>query len=151
MSRKSPRKHDTPVAMTVPTVSDISVAAIAKAFSDHGNEIMSAPEKEILSVIVKPAERLPYPTHSLKLAYGPDAEEYDIPEADRQAVLQELFPFQECPKLTDQRFDLHAQKNFVVKDYRVIRERHRNFLVSPYYPESGGMVVDWLLPEKEEG
>jgi hypothetical protein len=51
------------------------------------------------------------------------------------------------PALDARRYDLHERKDFTVREYRVIRERNRNFLVSPYYPRSGGMVVDWMQEE----
>ena len=90
------------------------------------------------------AEKLPYPLRLLKMAYGPDAMEYVIPQQEKTKVLKEIYPFIPCPEITEERFDLHEQKTFCIKDFRVIRECNRNFLVSPYYPRSGGMVVDWL-------
>jgi hypothetical protein len=40
--------------------------------------------------------------------------------------------------------DLHSGKKFLVKDFRVTWEYGMNYLVSPYYPESGGSVIDWV-------
>jgi hypothetical protein len=40
--------------------------------------------------------------------------------------------------------DLHAGKKFLIKDFRVTWEHGMNYLVSPYYPESGGTVIDWM-------
>ena len=40
--------------------------------------------------------------------------------------------------------DIHENKTFVVRDFRVLRWKERNLLVSPFYPQSGGMVVDWV-------
>jgi len=112
--------------------------------SQKGQQEMSMPEKEMLCVIQNEEEPLEYPLHNLPMAYGPDAQEYEIPPEARESVLEQLYPFKPCPKLTDKRFDLHEQKPFHVSDYRVIRCRNRNMLVSPYYPRSGGMVVDWM-------
>jgi hypothetical protein len=36
---------------------------------------------------------------------------------------------------------------FIVKDFRVTWEHGMNYLVSPYYPESGGTVIDWMDEE----
>jgi hypothetical protein len=47
-------------------------------------------------------------------------------------------------------FDLHESKPFMVGDFKVIREDNRNFLVSPYYAKSGGMVIDWITGEESE-
>ena len=105
---------------------------------------MSVPEKTLLCHLMKPAPALPYPLVPLKMFEGPDALEYQIPEAERAKVLEEVYPFIGCPKMDDTLFDLHEQKRFPVRDYRLIRECGRNFIVSPYYPHSGGMVVDWM-------
>jgi hypothetical protein len=39
---------------------------------------------------------------------------------------------------------LNQLERFKAGEYRVIRERGRNMLVSPDYPNTGGMVVDWV-------
>ena len=89
-------------------------------------------------------EKLPYPTQPLYLPDGTSAEEFIIPEEDKEIVLGQLYPFSPVPKLTDEMYDLHADKNFIVKDFRVTWEHGMNYLVSPYYPESGGTVIDWM-------
>ncbi|MFA5672797.1 MAG: hypothetical protein WC922_10195, partial [Synergistaceae bacterium] len=72
--------------------------------------------------------------------------EYVIPDADRQKVLEEVYLFQDVPKLDDTLFDLHEEKTFAVRDFRVIRWHGANLLASPYFPRSGGMLVDWVAP-----
>ena len=89
-------------------------------------------------------EPLPYPTRPLFFPNGECVEEFIIPEEDREIVLEQLYPFSPVPKLTDVMYDLHADKTFVVKDFRVTWEHGMNYLVSPYYPESGGTVIDWV-------
>ena len=88
-------------------------------------------------------ERLPYPTRPLILANGSSVEEFMIPEEDKGLVLEQLYPFSPIPKLTDVFYDLHADKTFTVRDFRVTWEHGMNYLVSPFYPESGGTVIDW--------
>ena len=89
---------------------------------------------------------LPFPTRPLEV--GPrDVEEYVIPEEKKDEVLRELYPFKPVPSLDDQKFDLHEGKLFTVRDFRVTRENGQNYLVSPFYPESGGTVIDWMPPE----
>ena len=95
-------------------------------------EEMSVQEKEIICMLTDEEPPLPYPTHPLKLAYGPDAQEYEIPDEAREETLRLLYPFAECPKLDD-----------------VIRERNRNMLVSPFFPSTGGTVLDWLQDASE--
>jgi hypothetical protein len=89
-------------------------------------------------------DRLPYPTQPLFLPNGSCVEEFIIPEEDKEIVLAQLYPFAPIPKLTDILYDLHADKTFVVRDFRVTWEHGMNYLVSPYYPESGGTVIDWI-------
>jgi len=78
------------------------------------------------------------------------SEEYDIPLNAKKKVLEMLYPFNGCPKLTETRFDLHAGKKFVVADFKVVRENDTDYLVSPYYYESGGTVIDWMPASFED-
>ncbi|HEX6270343.1 MAG TPA: hypothetical protein VFZ43_08920 [Anaerolineales bacterium] len=89
-------------------------------------------------------ERLPYPTRPLVFPDGTSVEEFMIPDEDKEIVLSQLYPFSPIPKLTDVIYDLHADKTFVVREFRVTWEHGMNYLVSPYYPESGGTVIDWM-------
>lgn len=89
-------------------------------------------------------ERLPYATQPMHFPNGTWVEEFIIPEEDREIVLEQLYPFSPVPKLTDEMYDIHADKTFIVKDFRVTWEHGMNYLVSPYYPESGGTVIDWM-------
>ncbi len=89
-------------------------------------------------------ERLPYPTQPMYFPDGTWVDEFIIPEEDKEIVLEQLYPFSPIPKLTDVMYDLHADKTFVVGEFRVTWEHGMNYLVSPYYPESGGTVIDWM-------
>jgi len=89
-------------------------------------------------------ERLPYATKPIYFPDGTSVEEFIIPEEDKELVLEDLFPFSPIPKLTDEIYDVHADKSFIVKDFRVTWEHGMNYLVSPYYSESGGTVIDWM-------
>ena len=89
-------------------------------------------------------ERLPYPTRPMYFPDGTSVEEFIIPEEDKEIVLEQLYPFSPVPKLTDELEDLHVNKKFIVKDFRVTWEHNMNYLVSPYYPEGGGTVIDWI-------
>ena len=145
--KDAPKEQMVAVTATLNTPSAASQAA--STFVSSSSEVMSVPEKDMLCIIQQEAEPLNYPLHPLKMAHGPDELEYEIPDEAREAVLAKLYPFMPCPKLTDRRLDIHEQKEFVVKEFRVIRGRNRNFLVSPFYPKSGGMVVDWMPIDQE--
>jgi hypothetical protein len=95
-------------------------------------------------------ERLPYATQPMYFPNGASVEEFIIPEEDREIVLEQLYPFSPIPQLTDEMYDIHAERTFIVKDFRVTWEHGMNFLVSPYYPESGGTVIDWWSDELAE-
>ena len=89
-------------------------------------------------------ERLPYPTKPMYFPDGTRVEEFIIPDEDKEIVLEQLYPFTPIPKLTNEVEDLHSGKKFLIKDFRVTWEHGMNYLVSPYYPESGGTVIDWV-------
>jgi len=113
------------------------------AFGLAGAEL-GGEEKRILRSLTGPEDELPYPRRPLLMANGVTVEEYIIPDSDRQKVLEELFIFSPVPSLDDEMYDLHENATFRVRDYRVTREGGNNFLVSPYYPRSGGTVLDWV-------
>lgn len=107
-------------------------------------EVMSAIEKQLLRTVIPETELLPYPTKTLAMSIGPDTQEYIIPEEDKAKVLKDLYPFENAPSVEDRLFCLHEGEYFRVGDFKVIREDNRNYLVSPYYAHSGGMVIDWM-------
>ncbi len=80
----------------------------------------------------------------------PILEEYEIPEQAKEAVLKEMYPFEGVPSLSETRYDLHEGKNFLVGDFKVIREQDVNYLVSPYYYSSGGTAIDWMPARSEQ-
>ena len=93
-----------------------------------------------------PNTKLPFPTRPLPV-HGGIVEEYLIPDAQRQQVLEQLYLFTPVPGLDEEMYDIHEGKMFRVSEYRVTWEDGQNWLVSPYYPESGGTVIDWMPAE----
>ncbi|MEN6561221.1 MAG: hypothetical protein ABFD52_10640 [Acidobacteriota bacterium] len=87
--------------------------------------------------------RLPFPTRTTGQG-GKPVEEYVIPEEEKAWVLDGLYPFEPVPGLEELMFDLHEEKEFRVGDFRVVRGEVMDLLVSPYYLESGGTVLDWM-------
>ncbi len=95
-------------------------------------------------------KKLPFPTRPLKVQGGV-VEEYIIPDDKRAEVLELLYIFTPVPDLDEEFLDIHEDKTFKVRDFRVTWENGQNFLVSPYYPLSGGSVIDWMpLGDEEE-
>jgi hypothetical protein len=94
--------------------------------------------------------RLSYPTRTV--AAGTAAiEEYIIPPEEKGRVLEAMYPFEPVPKLTDMMFDLHEEKPFQVREFRVVRGKSMDYLVSPYFFNSGGTVMDWMPPDFKPG
>lgn len=107
-------------------------------------------ERKMMISAFGASERLDYPTMLVELSNGKVIEVYDIPETDREKVLRMLYLFDAPIGLDDIRLDIHANKLFYVRDFLVTREGNGNFLVSPYYPEAGGTVLDWIEPDDDE-
>ncbi len=105
-------------------------------------------ERRMMMPLSRPQERLDYPTEIMKMANGCEVERYIIPEEDRQKVLDALYPFNDQPGLDDERLDIHTSRLFKVRDFIVTREGNGNFLVTPFYAEAGGTVLDWMMPDK---
>jgi hypothetical protein len=86
--------------------------------------------------------RLPFPTREVAVPSG-NVEVYIILDDQREAVFKQLYPFRPIPSLNGTVEDIHAEKMFKRRDFMVVREGGMNMLVSPYYFESGGTVIDW--------
>jgi hypothetical protein len=69
--------------------------------------------------------------------------EYIIPDADKEKVLKAHYPFTDPPSLDAEVIDIHVDRPFRVRDFKLLREHGMNWLVSPYYYEAGGTVIDW--------
>ena len=79
------------------------------------------------------------------------SQRYEIPVNYRAKVLRQLWPFRgKPPSLEEKRYDLHMEKLFTVGDFLVYREDETNYLVSPYYPEGDGTVIDWMPADWDE-
>lgn len=89
---------------------------------------------------------LPYRLDPRRMSPGGEvlSEEYEIPAGEKAAVLRDLYPFEDVPEMDDQKFDLHLERIFRVGDFKVIREGGINYLVSPFYYDGGGTVIDWV-------
>ncbi len=86
--------------------------------------------------------RLPFETKIVPTDTGP-VEVYIIPEEKKLEVLKLLYIFTPVPSMNKTVEDIHVGKKFKVKDFMVTREDGMNMLVSPYYFEGGGTVIDW--------
>ncbi len=94
-------------------------------------------------------DRLPFRTKSL-IINGDEVEEYIIPEGKKAEVLSALYCFRPVPSLEEEQIDIHTGKKFRVREFRVTREHGHNCLVSPYYEEGGGTVIDWVPADEDD-
>jgi hypothetical protein len=85
---------------------------------------------------------LPYPIKVVPSATGP-VRIYEIPDDQKEEVLEQLYIFRPVPSLDDVMEDIHTGKRFRVREFLVAREGEMNVLASPYYLEAGGTVIDW--------
>ncbi len=109
---------------------------------------MSLQEKAICLAIIGRKPELPYPLKDVECADGTVQRIYEIPDADKAKVLADLYPLSGAPSIDDTLYDIHERKEFKVRDFLVIRWGESNLLASPYFPRTGGMLVDWLKPEQ---
>lgn len=93
---------------------------------------------------------LPFPTQSISTLYG-DTVEYLIPAGQKEKILKKLYPFGEPPAMTQTLMDIHENRAFVVKDFKVVQQGDYVLLASPYFASSGGSVVDWEPLNSEGG
>lgn len=87
---------------------------------------------------------LPFPLKTVPSPSGP-VRIYEIPDEFKEDVLKQLYIFRPVPSLDDIMEDIHAEKEFRVREFLVAREGEMNVLASPYYLEAGGTVIDWWL------
>ena len=116
----------------------------------NSSNTLGLQERELLMQLFGPQDRLDYPTEILKMANGCEVEKYIIPDEDKEKVLDALYPFFDTPSLDADMLDLHTQRTFKVRDDIVTREGNGNFLVTPFYAEKGGTVLDWVEPTLED-
>ena len=143
-SRQNEHGASLPVVAICGRVGDQSGEVVPQG-ADPGNA-----ERSMLKRITGALPWLDYPSHEVVKDGGKTIELYDIPEEDRESVLQELYLFEPCPRLDDTLFDRHEGRPFQVRDFLVVREDDSNFVVSPYYLHSGGTILDWIPLDRME-
>lgn len=115
---------------------------------------MTNPQMQIEDMIFGPngahpaPESLPYPTRPLVTLYG-ETVEYLIPETEKCRVLRELYPYDDPPSMDDCLIDIHENRLFTAREFKVVQQGPYVLLVSPYFAESGGSVIDWETPESK--
>lgn len=104
---------------------------------------MSEKEKAIIREYMEEQGPLPFPMKTVETSDGGMAEMYDIPEDRIKEVLEQLYFLEPVPGMDDMVLDIHENKRFRFREARVVREGRYNFIVSPFYPVSGGTILDF--------
>lgn len=64
---------------------------------------------------------------------------------NKQEYLEKEYPFDDPPKLTDQKRCFHCDRVFTVGDYKVFRQEDGDeYICCPYTPDCNGTVIDWI-------
>lgn len=64
---------------------------------------------------------------------------------DKQQFLNENYPFQDIPKLTDQKRCIHCDSVITVGDYKVFADKDGfEYISCPNAPGCDGTVIDWM-------
>lgn len=64
---------------------------------------------------------------------------------DKQKYLDDNYPFEDVPKLADQKRCIHCDSIFTVGNYKVFKEKNGDELIyCPNAPECDGTVIDWF-------
>lgn len=107
-------------------------------------EEWSGNEKGMITTFTAKAPMLEWPLKPVRLGNGVTEDVYDIPEDKAYDELRKCWPFEDesFPKKGGKLYDVHAKKHIVIDKCLILRYMDRNIIVSPYYPESGGTVID---------
>lgn len=104
---------------------------------------LSPKEKAIILEYSGRADPLPFPLKEVATSDGGTTCIYDIPTDQKMAVIEQLYFLEPVPKEDAILLDLHSERRLMLKDAIVVREDGVNFIASPYYPESGGTLLDF--------
>jgi hypothetical protein len=64
---------------------------------------------------------------------------------DKLKYLQENYPFQDVPKLTDSKRCIHCDSKITVGDFKVLTDKEGiEYICCPNAPECNGTVIDWI-------
>jgi len=64
---------------------------------------------------------------------------------NKQKYLNDNYPFEDTPELTDQKRCIHCDSVFTVGDYKVYKNKRGNeFICCPNAPDCNGTLIDWI-------
>lgn len=69
----------------------------------------------------------------------------EIKITEKQKYLDENYPFNGTPKLTDKRYCLHCEEIITVGDYKIFKDEFNDeYICCPNAPDCDGTVIDWI-------
>lgn len=107
---------------------------------------MSLMEKKVCTFLYETSPVLKYKISSHKGSDGCSYMFYEIPALTGEDI-KATWPFANEVSPETVFYDLHSEKWFTLKDAKILRYAKRNILVSPFFLDSGGMVVDSMESE----
>lgn len=64
---------------------------------------------------------------------------------NKQKYLNDNYPFEDAPKLTDKKRCIHCDEIIKVGDFKVFKDKQgEEFIYCPNAPECDGTVIDWF-------
>lgn len=64
---------------------------------------------------------------------------------DKQKYLDDNYPFEDTPKLTDKKKCIHCGKIITVGDFKIFKDEDgEEFIYCPNAPECDGTIIDWF-------
>jgi len=118
-------------------------AGCEPAFDPKSDE-WSKDEKFVLCQMIPKERILPFALEPITCANGAVEYLYKISPTRIRAALELCHGTEGLLDTKKEIFDLHSKKTVTVDDLRILRYKGRNIVVSPYYAESGGMLVDLI-------
>ena len=113
------------------------------AFDPKSDE-WSKDEKFVLCQAFPEEGILPFELEPITCANGAVEYLYKISPTRIRAALELCHGTEGLLDTKKEIFDLHSKKTVTVDELRILRYKGRNIVVSPYYAESGGMLVDLI-------
>lgn len=69
----------------------------------------------------------------------------EITIKDKQQYLNENYPFEEIPKLTDHKVCIHCDKIIIIGDFKELKDNEGfEFICCPNAPDCDGTLIDWV-------
>ena len=65
---------------------------------------------------------------------------------NKQKDLNENYPFEGVPEVTDTKHCIHCHRDIIVGDFKVLLIQGKEYIFCPNAPECNGTVIDWLDP-----